>query len=217
MRAHPRYSMTGHRHFPWAALLVPSVIFGTAAALLPASMLTEEGPVERASALLLFALAAAFAALWPRQAAGPRWHLPVILLLMCGRELDFDKRFLAEGMLQLRLYSGDAPILHKAIGALVVILVLWCGWRLLRRDVPVWWRAVRRRAAWAWWVLGGTTAVMLAKTIDGAGRKLEPWGITLQPVTEAVLGRLEEGMELGFVVSLLIAMALRHRMRDRSR
>ncbi|MCK0169251.1 hypothetical protein MWU52_16985 [Jannaschia sp. S6380] len=191
-------------------LFAPALVGATIGALLPVTLLKEGGPVESATAILLFGLAIAFALRWPRATFGAQWHLPMILLLMCARELDFDKRFLAEGMLQLRLYSGDAPPSHKVLGGLVVVLILWCGWRLLRRDGPVWLTAIRARAGWAWWVLGGGMAVVLAKTIDGAGRKLEPLGIDLPAAVNDGLGQLEEGMELGFASALAIAMILFH-------
>jgi hypothetical protein len=160
--------------------------------------------LEGASALALLAAALAFAGLAPDRLR-TLWAAPAALLLLGAREMDWDKAFLSEGVFQLRLYSGSAPILHKAAGAAAVLLLLAVLWRLARLA-PRWLAALRGGAGWARALAAALLLGAIAKSLDGLARKLEPLGIDVPRALNAGAARVEEVLELGF--ALLLAWAV---------
>ena len=137
------------------------------------------------------------------------WEVPVALLLALARELDFDKAFTGEGILQARLYTGPSPLAEKAIGLAIVALILVAAWRLARRGLPAVLRAMGRRAVWAWLAVLSIAAIGGAKVLlDGAGRKLLPLGIEISEELNAFLGTAEEWVELAGGIGLLLAVPL---------
>lgn len=170
-----------------------------------ASIFKEDHSIEILSALLLVVPALLWLA-WGRERRR-HWHIPAILLLMAMRELDFDKQFTTEGLLQLRLYSGGAPVWEKAVGAAAVALILLCGWRLLVLNLPRWWRGLRAGDTTCWLVGGAALLLVVSKSLDGLDRKLAGFGIMLQPGQGALADRFEELLELGLAVLLVQAVA----------
>lgn len=117
--------------------------------------LFKEGrAIELLSALWLLVAAVLWVALGTGDAMRRHWHVPVLLLLMAMREQDYDKRFLADGILKLRLYTGTAPLADKLIGLAVLALLAVCLWRLLRLSLPGWLAGLRRGQTAPWLVLG---------------------------------------------------------------
>lgn len=211
------------KHAPFSPSVSLSLMFGLILALLCVDLVTEQSTAiifkeahafDVASALLLGAIAGLW---WYARAddmQGRQWHLPVILLLMMLRELDFDKRFTSLGLLKLRLYTGSAPLWEKAIGLAVIALILICAWRLMVITVPRWWAGLRAGHASSW--LAGAAALMLvlAKTLDGLDRKLAGFGIVLPEDLGRIIGRAAEIMELGVAIMLMQALVVF--LRDRS-
>ncbi|WP_179379143.1 hypothetical protein [Jannaschia marina] len=173
-----------------------------------AGPIKENGAFELATVVTLALVAATFVLRLPSLAFGAKWHLPMLAVLLALRELDFDKRFMETGILKLRLYTGDGPLLPKLIGGVVVILVLVCLWRVLRRDGPIWFAALRRREGWAIALPLGVLGVVIAKSVDGLGRKLEPFGIALSDAQDVFAVTAEEGLEFGFALALLLSLFL---------
>ncbi|KIT15541.1 hypothetical protein [Jannaschia aquimarina] len=176
-----------------AGLLVGWLVYDPGAAFMK-----EGGPVEAASAAFLV-VAATLAAL------RGLWAPAALIGFLALRELDFDKSFLSEGILQLRLYTGDAPLSEKAIGAAVVVAILatlWANLRLLRH----WGAGLRPRASWAWIVLASIAIVVVAKTLDGLGRKLADVGILISENADGIASLIEEWLELGFAAGLVLAV-----------
>ncbi len=140
--------------------------------------------------------------------AGPyalrEWQIPVLLALMAAREMDFDKRFGDYGLLKLRTYTGDAPMTVKLVGGAIILLALVASWRLLRRNMPFWWARLRTGHADALLILGAFVTGVVAKTLDGIGRKL---GVTLPANIDMLAGRVEEVLELVCYWMLCIALA----------
>ena len=168
----------------------------------------EAGPIEVASAVLWGLAAVTVLSLSSYAQLAYRWPIVVGFSLFAARELDWDKAFLSEGILQLRLYSGDAPMGEKLIGAAVIALILTVLWKLAR-QMPLMWTALwSERAAWAWMVVGTLGLGVVAKTIDGIGRKMAEFGVTLSPETVAGFGVAEELMELVFVVGMIAAVCM---------
>ena len=194
----------------WGALALAVAIIAVEAPRLDLlDLLKAEGRgVELASAVGLFCAVGAYLLTRGPAAATAGWQVAILLFAMGCRELDFDKRFLDEGILQLRLYSGSAPLWQKLIGAAVVIVILAALARLVRRDVGPWLRALAGRATWAWLVFAALVTVVVAKTIDGAGRKLAPLGVKLGERLDLALGLGEESLELVFALMLVLAICI---------
>ena len=205
--------MTGndplHPAFTLAVMLAATLMFlGVDLALHESvAVIFKEGhTIELMSAVFL-----AFAAgLWWVTGAddmrGRQWHIPAILTLMTLRELDFDKRFTSEGVLQLRLYSGPSPLWEKLLGLAVIALILICGWRLLTITMPRWWAGLRAGLPTSW--LAGLAAllVVVAKSLDGLDRKLADFGVILVPEYGTLAGRVEELLELAAFMMLVQAL-----------
>lgn len=175
----------------------------------------EGHTIELMSAVLPIATALLWFAAGADDRQGRQWHLPVILLLMALREMDMDKRLTSEGILQLRLYSGPSPLVEKLAGLAIVALILICGWRLLRNTVPRMLAGLRAGRAASWLSLLAGISIVVAKTLDGADRKLAAFGITLDPALGVAFGRVEEALELAAMVMLL--QALVYFLRDQAR
>ena len=176
----------------------------------------ENGAIEIASAFLWLFAALAFLWLAQPNTLSSRWHVPLLFLLFCARELDFDKKFLSQGILKARLYSGDAPIVEKLIGLVVISVILVVVVRLVKRN----WRDVlaglRDGAGWAWTTMFAFGLAGFSKLIDGADRKLASFGVELPPSVNASLSVAEEVMELGFVVVTILALCLYERQSSNS-
>ncbi|GFE65035.1 hypothetical protein [Litoreibacter roseus] len=171
-------------------------------------LLKEGGGVENASFALLMLGAAAFCIGGAPSLLKRHWHVAVALLILAGRELDMDKKYFTSGLFKLRTYTGDAPLSEKLIGAAVILLVLWVLWRFARRDLASWIRNLRHGSRTAWVLFLGFGLAAFSKTIDGAARKLEPFGIEMSLETSAWLGGLEEVLELIFAFCVVYAVAL---------
>ncbi|MDN5569559.1 MAG: hypothetical protein L0G27_12580, partial [Paracoccus sp. (in: a-proteobacteria)] len=93
-----------------------ALMAGLVTAQAPKDIFAETGPIERLSAAYLIA-----GALWLGvMSTVSRWHQVVLVVAAGLRELDWDKAFTESGVLSLRLYSGDAPLMQKVVGLMVL-------------------------------------------------------------------------------------------------
>ena len=188
--------------------LVLVLVFRDIMALIPIEAFYREGrSIELSSALLLFMGAFLWFGLRPDGAERSNWHIPVILILMALRELDFDKSLTAEGILQLRLYTGDVPLGHKLIGVAVIALIVTCAVRLMRHNVKPWLLGLRQGRPTSWLVLLAGGFLVVAKSMDGFDRKLAGFGLSFEPELVQALGRSEELLELVMCMAIIQAVA----------
>ncbi|TQS73822.1 hypothetical protein ERN12_08915 [Rhodobacteraceae bacterium] len=163
----------------------------------------SEGTGAELVTVVLFAFA--FGLWWttsPSRRAG--WHIGMVIILMMMRELDFDKRFTADGVLQLRLYSSaDNPVYQKVIGFMVIALIAVVVIRICVRDVPGLLRGLRANTMAAWLMGIAFVVLCLSKTLDGLARKLAPWGIYVSEWANTRAGRIEELAEMVFAILLV--------------
>ncbi|OCX65893.1 hypothetical protein BFP70_07095 [Thioclava sp. SK-1] len=143
------------------------------------------------------------------------WHIATILALMAMREMDFDKRFTSNGVLQLRLYTADGPLIEKIIGLIVIAVILAAVWRLIRRDVAPWLFGLRAGRLQAWLMVAAFGLLVFAKAIDGIGRKLAPFGVEFSPLFESRAARIEELCEMLFAILIVQIIALAYQGRRR--
>ena len=178
------------------------------------AMKTEGVGAEQASATALFAALVIYTI--DRFGAGNvrSWHVAFLLAMLALRELDLDKRLFADGMLKLRFYTGnEAPLWQKGIGGAVVVTILVAVWRLFRQQFREWRAALLAKAVWAWVVLAAFVVGALAKSLDGIGRKLAPFGIRFDSDLDLAFGLIEETLEMFFALALVLAVCIAPRAR----
>ncbi|MDR1789015.1 MAG: hypothetical protein LBR12_01425 [Opitutaceae bacterium] len=183
-----------------------------ATSLLPAEdldvLLSEEGPVETATALLYFAAVGWFAFRLRRRLVA-LWHWPVIFLAMGCRELDFHTRFTTINCTKLRFFTGDKPPLHeKLLVALVFAGIALAVFRAARAHLPALlraWRTSRRLPNPA--ALAAVALVGWSLAADKLPHLLKALGVTHESWLSRFFHSAEEAGELGIPVLILLAIA----------
>ena len=170
------------------------------------ALFAESGPVEIATAVGF--LAGALLALASGQRHKLR-HGAVLLLLFTARELDFDKRFTAVGILKSRFFaSADVPLLQKLAGALVLLVLVWSVLGLLRKFTRAWLAGLVRRDVASVGIGLALLCLVVAKAIDGLERKLLPLGIQVSQQVAQHAGVLEEILESGAATYIVLALVV---------
>lgn len=177
-----------------------------------AQIFDEGHTIEFLSGVYYLAAAVLLVAVMPPGMRRSQWHLPVILVLMFLREFDMDKALTTEGVLQLRLYSGPAPLPEKIAGAAVIVLILVCAWRLTARTVPPFVRGLRQGRPDSWLVLLAGVTVIVSKSLDGIGRKLSAINHEIGAETVIRASRIEEMLELVASMALVMAVVMGRRI-----
>ncbi|MBM9594786.1 hypothetical protein [Roseitranquillus sediminis] len=170
-----------------------------------AKLTREEGAIETGSAILYLVAFALF--LWA--ARGYRrlyWPVPVLILAMAMRELDFDKRFTSEGLLSIKILTYDTLLIEKMIGVLVVGGLIVTIVVLLRRTARHFVREVFARGRWAIYLAAALALTVISKSLDGLGRKLEPLGIIVPERIDELAGQSEEVLELGIPIFIIMSI-----------
>ena len=195
----PRWAVAG------MALLVLAGLADVLRAALGEARFSEGGAIEMGSAAgYVLALAVLAARAPPLRTA---WPAAALLLAAAARELDLDKRLTDPGLLQSRLYTGDAPLAVKLAGAAVVLAILAAALALALRDGPRWVRGLMAGARRAWWVAAALALAVVSKSLDGLGRKLRPLGIDVPATVDRAAALCEEVLELGIPLALILALA----------
>jgi hypothetical protein len=174
-------------------------------------MMSEGGWIETASWISYF-VAAFFVALKVRQLP-VRWSMLVLTIALGLRELDFDKRFTTMGIFKSRFYSSaDVPMGEKMIGIVVTAALVISLFFLIKNNLKPFIARLKKfeGASLSFLFAGGLLVV--AKSIDGLSRKLEPFGIEPSDTVNRVAGSVEESFELAGALLILVAAigALNH-------
>ena len=199
---------------PPALLLLFLIAVATAVSLCPPAVaqaiVREHGPVESLTVAGYLAIA-----VWLLAARGEAGDAPAFartaafaVALLAARELDLDKAFTTDGVLETRFYLGtQASLAEKAVAALVVVVCLSIPLRL-RCHVPAWLMDLRaRRAAYAHTLAVALAMLPTTKLLDATPRLLrDDLGLLLPAEIKARVGIVEEVLELG--IPLLLALAL---------
>lgn len=194
-------------------LVVAALIADLAVSDQISEIFRENRSIEGMSAFLLLVAAIMWFGFGAHRHNPQDWHIPAILILMTMRELDFDKAFTTEGVLQLRLYSGPAALWEKLIGAGFVLLILWCGLRLAYYNLPRWFRGIKSLQPVSWLVGLAGALLLVSKSLDGIDRKLAPYGVTFSQDFVVHAGRFEELMEMVMAILLVQAVVYHSRLR----
>ena len=124
-------------------------------------------------------------------------------------ELDFDKAFTRSGILSLRFYSGDSPLLTKLVGGTCALFAAYVLLRTIWRGGPAALRAVRSGQVWPWFALLAGVLVVVTKLIDGLGRKLSDVGLRISENVDQVSAMIEETGEAFIPVCAILAIVAR--------
>lgn len=169
-----------------------------------AALMGEDGPVEILSAAGYLVCALLMLRLGHLVGIAP---FIVTLAAMGLRELDMDKRPFTEGLLKSRQYIGDTVGLAERLVALAILLVIiGAVVTLIRRHGRSLIAGLARGNGAAMCVAAAIGLVVVSKSIDGLGRKLEPLGVTISEELGMAAGTIEEALELG--IPLMLATAI---------
>ncbi len=178
-------------------------------------LVRETGGIEIASALLYAYAAVTWLWTRPGEAWRTSWQVPGIMFLMMGREFDLDKKLTSIGVLRSDLYLTDmAPILERILGLIALAFVFIVAFRIIVLNGRTLVDGLRRGMFWAWSVAMGAGFAVLSKSVDGIGRKLAPFGISLDAQTRLLMVILEEVLEFGIPVMFIVAAIASIRITD---
>lgn len=186
-------------------LVLAAFAVGIDAILKPAnaSLTREGGALELASAGFYFV---AIATLVVRSGRPGLWQSAVILAAMGLRELDADKRFTSEGILSTKIFVYDTPLWEKIVAAAVLGLLIFAIVTLLAKSWTALRAGLRSGERWTLYLAGAAVLTVVSKSIDGLARKLAPYDISISEGTSATTGRIEEVLELGIPILLIMAI-----------
>jgi hypothetical protein len=127
------------------------------------------------------------------------------------RELDLHKRFTpTSNVLKYRFYSSpEVSGIEKTLGAVVILLVLYCCFRLVKDNLVGFLRATSYGEPHALGVFGGVLLLIMSKSLDNFGHKLTKLGITVDRHIIDFTHGIEEIVELGIPLLFIIATMAR--------
>ncbi|WP_051222219.1 hypothetical protein [Neptunomonas japonica] len=171
-------------------------------------LLAEGGLIETSSAAGYF-ICAIFIIYKSNLNYLKRYHYFLILIIMFGlRELDFDKRFTTMGILKSKfLFSSQVPMLEKAIGFFIILILLYTVYRILKTHLRSFLLNLKEFSTITIGTLFSIAFLVVSKSIDGLGRKLKPFGIELSELQKTHIEALEEILELGIPIMLILTFA----------
>ena len=172
-------------------------------------LLDEGGVIETASALGYFLCIALLLYMGGTTSLKSHWYLHIIFLAMALRELDFDKRFTATGVLKSKfVFADDVGLVGKVVGLSIVLIVLLSIFTWIRFHAKEFFVGIFQLKTPSWAAGFAMAFVVFTKSIDGLSRKLEPLGLAVSTDVSILAGRIEEVFELGIPILLLYAIFL---------
>jgi hypothetical protein len=171
-------------------------------------LLRENGLVESATALLYFACAAFIA--YRGKAAYLKRHPDLFLLVIffLFRELDFDKKFTAVGLFKGRFFeSASVTTIEKAIGAAIMLVLVAVVLSILFRYSKGFFLGLLHRSSVSIGALISIGLLGISQLLDGLPKKLRWLGIDKASDVVVHASALEEILELGIPMILLLSFA----------
>jgi hypothetical protein len=176
------------------------------------SFLKEGGVIESASVLIYFL---SIAYIVCKRRVLQLKHFFILIIFFMLRELDFHKRFTTMGIFKIKFFiSAEVPLVEKYIGIMVILLLLYTAVSMVLRYKNDFYAGIRKRSAVSFGIVLVSAFMVLAKSIDGLGRKLKVFGIVPSEQTFAFAKAFEEIAELGIpIVIFLMTYAYFQNMR----
>jgi hypothetical protein len=169
------------------------------------TLLSEDGPVEIASAALYF-VCCVYALVRGGGVFLKKYPYFIVIPLLFGmRELDFDKRFTTIGVLKSKFYVSPLEPWHTkliviALGLAVIVLMVM----MVKTHLKGLWESVRSGGALGWGVVLVLTMLVVSKSLDGLERKCLSIGLSVAPLLAKYSSVAEEIIELGIPVMMLL-------------
>ena len=175
-----------------------------------AHMTKETGVIEVATAVMyviLIAMILFFAQ--PGWSVGKYWYALMAGLLLC-RELDFDKMFTTLGIFKGRFYtSPDVPAVEKVVAIVVVLAIAGAVMFTFVKSRKILFEGIVKMDPIHMGILVAFCLAVISKLVlDGLPRKLEKIGVAGSDYLIAHHGKVEEVLELGIPMALIIATLL---------
>lgn len=167
--------------------------------------LKENGIVEVLSAVGYF-LCASLIIYMGKWSYFKKYHYFLFMVLLFGmRELDFDKRFTTMGILKSRFYISDhVPIIEKIIGLMFIALLAYIIISIIRNHYKTFFIGIKTFSLVHIGALLTLIFLVTSKTLDGIARKLRDFNIVMNEQTDIHLTTLEEMLELGIPMILIL-------------
>lgn len=167
----------------------------------------EGGVIETATVVLYGVLIALLVFLRRLQWFWGNFLCALCLLVLLFRELDFDKAFTTMGIFKSNFYKSETiSIVEKSAGLLVILIILAVFGTTLKRYGKGLLTGIKQLKKPELGVLTAVLLAMVSKLIlDGLPRKLGDIGITLNDFLHEHYGIVEEVLEVGIPLSLLMS------------
>lgn len=134
------------------------------------------------------------------------WPLILALALLGMRELDMDKAFSTYGLFKsATLRAADVSLLEKGITLVIIFTIAALAIALLRRYIKSLITSFFRLEAVAFITCFAGGMLVLARTLDGIGRKAASFDIILSEHGEVLTTITEEVLELGVPYTFILA------------
>lgn len=140
--------------------------------------------------------------------AMPMYALLAIIPAVLGlREMDMDKRYFTEGLFKSSQYfKGEVAWPELIISILILVFIITCIVMTLKRGLRPLITAIWGGKAWAFAIGAAILAAVIAKSLDGIGRKLRDFGIEISENFGETAELIEEGLELSIPAFLIVAV-----------
>jgi hypothetical protein len=180
-------------------------------------MIKEGGPVESLTAVLYVVcfIIILVSGRWAFLRDKP--YFALLPVIFCMRELDFDKRFTGIKFYKIKFFlSDDISLLGKIFAFSVLVTILLLVYSMIKNHWRTFVLEVRERTSFGIGVLVVFSLCVVAKSIDGLGRKLRSVGLEASPAVEQCAAVVEEYVELGIPLAMLIVFVSYFRRRNRA-
>jgi hypothetical protein len=135
------------------------------------------------------------------------WCAMLLLGALSLRELDFHKRFTTISVTKSKFYlSGEIPVMEKVVAIVTGLVLLGAVVYLVKRHARGFLIAIRSAEAYAIGVMLAALLLCIVKSGDGLPRKLIATGLLLSRDAAQLSRAVEESLELGVPLMLLVAI-----------
>ncbi len=170
-------------------------------------LLKEGGWVESATVLAYFFCAALMIYKGKLTYLKTYPHIFLLIIFFMFRELDFDNRFTTTGIFKIRFFTGsNVPLTEKIIGVVVILLLLYIVFMILRRHTKNFLSGLKNRSIVSLGVLISCIVLAVSQSLDGFDRKLKGFDIIVSKQVSMYAGAVEEILELGVPIFFLLTL-----------
>lgn len=170
-------------------------------------LLVEGGVFETLTVLGYAACILLICMSWSWQKIRERWYFAALITLFALRELDFDKSQFTVGLLKSRQYVGDLVALpERIISFLLIILILTVIILILVKETRSFFAGIFAFMPSELAVMFSLILICITKSVDGLGRKLAGFNISISQSMEQFAYVFEEVGEMGIPVMFAVAI-----------